>query len=138
VGAVIGQWILGRASDIWGRIGRMALGVLAIRAVTLMPHLGFWIKLGVLLWGMGAISLALVPPLPAAVCNRACLRSAANGTDRQRSRGVTGPRRPAGIPRAPLRSLVALAAGRACFSSDQRLAAASLIPSGFQWVSSRQ
>jgi len=59
VGAVIGQWILGRASDIWGRIGRMALGVLAIRAVTLMPHLGFWIKLGVLLWGMGAISLAL-------------------------------------------------------------------------------
>jgi cytoskeletal protein CcmA (bactofilin family) len=59
VGAVIGQWILGRAGDIWGRIGRMALGVLIIRAVTLTPHLGFWIKLGVLLWGMGAISLAL-------------------------------------------------------------------------------
>jgi len=59
VGAVIGQWILGRANDIWGRIGRMALGVLAIRAVLLLPHLGFWIKLGVLLWGMGAISLAV-------------------------------------------------------------------------------
>jgi hypothetical protein len=59
VGAVIGQWILGRTLDIWGRIGRMALGVLIIRAVTLVPHLGFWIKLGVLLWGMGAISLAL-------------------------------------------------------------------------------
>ena len=59
VGAVIGQWILGRTTDIWGRIGRMALGVLIIRAVTLIPHLGGWIKFAVLLWGMGAISLAL-------------------------------------------------------------------------------
>jgi len=59
VGAVIGQWILGRSTDIWGRIGRMALGVLLLRAVTLIPHLGGWIKFAVLLWGMGAISLAL-------------------------------------------------------------------------------
>jgi len=59
VGAVIGQWILGRAADIWGRIGRMAMGVVIIRAITLLPHLGWWIKLGVLLWGMGAISLGL-------------------------------------------------------------------------------
>ena len=59
VGAVIGQWILGRTTDIWGCVGRMALGVLIIRAVTLVPHVGGWIKLGVLLWGMGAISLAL-------------------------------------------------------------------------------
>lgn len=59
VGVVVGQWILGRTTDVWGRIGRMALGVLLIRAVTLVPHLGLWIKLAVLLWGMGAISLAL-------------------------------------------------------------------------------
>lgn len=59
VGAVIGQWILGRTTDIWGRIGRMALGVLLIRAFTLLPHLGGWIKFAVLLWGMGSISLAL-------------------------------------------------------------------------------
>lgn len=59
VGAVIGQWILGRTTDIWGRIGRMALGVLIIRAITLIPHLGGWIKFAVLLWGMGSISLAL-------------------------------------------------------------------------------
>jgi len=58
VGAVIGQWILGKAADTWGRIGRMAIGVLIIRAVTLLPH-GGWIKLIVLLWGIGAISLAL-------------------------------------------------------------------------------
>jgi len=59
VGAVVGQWILGRTIDIWGRIGRMALGVLIIRAVTLVPHLGGWVKFAVLLWGIGAISLAL-------------------------------------------------------------------------------
>jgi cytoskeletal protein CcmA (bactofilin family) len=58
VGAVIGQWILGKTEDTWGRIGRMAIGVLIIRAVTLLPH-GGWIKLVVLLWGIGAISLAL-------------------------------------------------------------------------------
>ncbi len=69
VGALIGQWILGRTTDIWGRIGRMALGVLIIRAVTLIPHLGGWIKFAVLLWGTGAISLALYrryqPPIAA-------------------------------------------------------------------------
>lgn len=58
VGGVIGQWILGRSSELWGRIGRMAIGVLIIRGVTSLPH-GGWIKLLVLLWGMGAISLAL-------------------------------------------------------------------------------
>jgi len=36
----------------------MAIGVLIIRAVALLPH-GGWIKLIVLLWGIGAISLAL-------------------------------------------------------------------------------
>ena len=59
VGAVIGQWILGRAGDVWARIGRMALGVLIIRAVSLIPHLGGWVKFAVLLWGIGAIALAL-------------------------------------------------------------------------------
>ena len=58
VGALIGQWILGRAGDSWGLIGRMALGVVIIRAVIALPH-GGWIKLLVLLWGIGAISLAL-------------------------------------------------------------------------------
>jgi hypothetical protein len=58
VGAVIGQWIMGKATDLWGRIGRMAIGVLLIRAVTLVPH-GGWIKFLILLWGIGAISLAL-------------------------------------------------------------------------------
>jgi cytoskeletal protein CcmA (bactofilin family) len=58
VGGLIGQWILGKTADLWGRVGRMAIGVLIIRAITLVPH-GGWIKLIVVLWGMGAISLAL-------------------------------------------------------------------------------
>ena len=58
VGGVVGGWIMGKGKDAWGRIGRMAVGVLLIRMVTLLPH-GGWIKLLCLLWGMGAISLAI-------------------------------------------------------------------------------
>jgi hypothetical protein len=59
VGGVLGRWLLGTTREIWGLIGRMALGVLIVRAVYLIPHVGGWIKLGVILWGMGAISLAI-------------------------------------------------------------------------------
>jgi cytoskeletal protein CcmA (bactofilin family) len=59
VGALIGQWILGRSKETWPLIGRMMLGVFIIRIATLLPHIGWLIKLGVVLWGLGAISLAL-------------------------------------------------------------------------------
>jgi len=59
VGALMGQWILGRTKETWPLIGRMMLGVFIIRIATLLPHLGWLIKLGVVLWGLGAISLAL-------------------------------------------------------------------------------
>jgi len=59
VGALIGQWILGRSKETWPVIGRMMLGVFIIRIATLLPHLGWLIKLGVVMWGLGAISLAL-------------------------------------------------------------------------------
>jgi hypothetical protein len=36
----------------------MMLGIFIIRMATLLPH-GWLIKLGVVLWGLGAISLAL-------------------------------------------------------------------------------
>jgi cytoskeletal protein CcmA (bactofilin family) len=68
VGALIGQWILGRSKETWPLIGRMMLGVFIIRIATLLPHIGWLIKLGVVLWGLGAISLALYrsvqPPAP--------------------------------------------------------------------------
>jgi len=59
VGAAVGQWILGRANETWGLIGRMAIGVVILRICMTVPYVGFWIKLGVIIWGIGAISLAI-------------------------------------------------------------------------------
>jgi cytoskeletal protein CcmA (bactofilin family) len=70
VGALIGQWLMGRTSEIWPLIGRMAVGLVIIRAVEMVPY-GGWIKFGVVLWGLGAISIALYkrfqPPARAAM-----------------------------------------------------------------------
>jgi cytoskeletal protein CcmA (bactofilin family) len=59
VGAVVGRWILGKSTDFWPAVGRMALGVIIVVVATGLPHVGGWIMFGVWLWGMGAISLAL-------------------------------------------------------------------------------
>ena len=59
VGAAIGQWILSRTEETWGLIGRMAVGVVILRACMAIPHVGIWIKFGVIIWGIGAISLAI-------------------------------------------------------------------------------
>jgi hypothetical protein len=63
VGTVVGSWILGKASDTWGLIGRMALGFVLVRIVYTpvgqLHVIGFLVGLGIWMWGMGAISLAL-------------------------------------------------------------------------------
>jgi cytoskeletal protein CcmA (bactofilin family) len=59
VAAVVGQWLMGRTRETWPLIGRMAVGLVIVRLATLIPVLGGWVKFGVILWGMGAISLAL-------------------------------------------------------------------------------
>jgi cytoskeletal protein CcmA (bactofilin family) len=59
VGAIVGTWIMGRTTELWPLVGRMALGVILVRVMTSLPWVGFWAGLAVLLWGMGAISLAL-------------------------------------------------------------------------------
>ncbi len=63
VGAVVGNWILGRTTDTWGMIGRMALGFVIVRIVytplAQVHVLGLLAGLGILMWGMGAISLAI-------------------------------------------------------------------------------
>jgi len=59
VGALVGQWLLGRTRETWPLIGRMAVGVVIVRLCTTVPHVGGWVKFGVMLWGTGAISLAL-------------------------------------------------------------------------------
>jgi cytoskeletal protein CcmA (bactofilin family) len=63
VGTVIGNLILGRPTDTWGMIGRMALGFVIVRIVytplSQVHILGLVAALGIWMWGMGAISLAL-------------------------------------------------------------------------------
>lgn len=59
VGGVVGRWILGKANEFWPAIGRMALGVLIVVIAADLPHVGFWIRFGIWIWGMGAIALAL-------------------------------------------------------------------------------
>ncbi len=63
VGAVVGNWILGRPADNWALIGRMALGFVIVRIVyTPLAHvhvIGALVALGIWMWGMGAIALAL-------------------------------------------------------------------------------
>jgi cytoskeletal protein CcmA (bactofilin family) len=75
VGAWLGEKLLGMATGPGALVGRMALGLVIIRILTFIPHVGFWIKLLVVLWGMGALSLAIykhvaasgasAPPAPA-------------------------------------------------------------------------
>ncbi len=59
VGAVVGQWLMGRTSEPWPLIGRMAVGLVIVRLCTTIPHVGGWVKLAAVVWGIGAISLAL-------------------------------------------------------------------------------
>jgi len=63
VGTVVGNWILGRAHDTSGLIGRMALGFVLVRAVyTVLEQVhvvGLLSGLAIWMWGMGAISLAI-------------------------------------------------------------------------------
>jgi cytoskeletal protein CcmA (bactofilin family) len=59
VGAIVGQWLMGHTREIWPLIGRMVVGVILLCVVEMIPFAGGWIKFAVLLWGMGAISLAI-------------------------------------------------------------------------------
>jgi len=63
VGTVVGNWIFGRTSDTWGLIGRMAAGFVIVRIVYTpiapLHVIGALVALGIWIWGIGAISLAL-------------------------------------------------------------------------------
>jgi len=63
VGTVVGTWILGKAQDTAGLIGRMALGFALVRLIYTgleqMHVIGLLAGLAIWMWGMGAISLAL-------------------------------------------------------------------------------
>ena len=59
IGALIGQWLMGRTSELWPLIGRMAVGVVVLRLFTMIPHVGWVFKYGAAFWGIGAISLVV-------------------------------------------------------------------------------
>jgi cytoskeletal protein CcmA (bactofilin family) len=63
VGTVVGNWILGKPADTWGLIGRMAAGFVIVRIVytplAQVHVIGALVGLGIWMWGMGSISLAL-------------------------------------------------------------------------------
>jgi len=58
VGAWLGEKLIGRAIGTPALVGRMALGLVIIRVLAAVPHLGIWVRFAVVLWGMGALSLA--------------------------------------------------------------------------------
>jgi cytoskeletal protein CcmA (bactofilin family) len=59
VGTIVGQWLVGHTRETWQLIGRMVVGVIVVRVVEMIPFLGGWVRFAVVLWGMGAISLAI-------------------------------------------------------------------------------
>jgi len=59
VGAWLGEKILGAGTGAGAALGRLALGLLILRALSMLPYLGGWISFAVVVWGMGAIALAV-------------------------------------------------------------------------------
>ena len=59
VGSVVGRWILGKTDEFWPTIGRMALGVAIVVVASDAPKVGWLITLGIWVWGMGAVAIAL-------------------------------------------------------------------------------
>ncbi|MGB9434458.1 MAG: hypothetical protein WBQ89_19605, partial [Candidatus Acidiferrum sp.] len=71
VGTAVGQWMLGKTNETWPLIGRMAVGVVLLRVCMAIPHIGVWIKYAiVVIWGLGAISIALYRRLQPVVAPR--------------------------------------------------------------------
>ena len=67
VGAWLGEKVLGAGAGVGAALGRLALGLLILRAVGMVPFLGGLVWFIVTIWGMGAVILAVYkhmhPPL---------------------------------------------------------------------------
>jgi hypothetical protein len=59
VGSWLGERILGSGVGVGSGLGRLALGLLLLRAVGMLPYVGHWISFLVVAWGLGAMVLAL-------------------------------------------------------------------------------
>ena len=59
VGAWLGEKILGVGTGAGAALGRLALGLVILRALGMLPFLGAWISSVVVVWGIGAMALAI-------------------------------------------------------------------------------
>ena len=59
VGAWLGEKILGAGTGAGAALGRLALGLAILRALGMLPFLGAWISSVVVVWGIGAMALAI-------------------------------------------------------------------------------
>jgi cytoskeletal protein CcmA (bactofilin family) len=70
VGAWLGERLLGTSAGVGLAIGKLALGLAILRALRMIPFVGGWICFLIILWGLGALALAVYknmrPPVAAA------------------------------------------------------------------------
>jgi cytoskeletal protein CcmA (bactofilin family) len=59
VGAWVGEALLGIGTGAGHAIGRLALGLAILRALKALPYVGGWIGLLIVIWGLGALVLAI-------------------------------------------------------------------------------
>jgi cytoskeletal protein CcmA (bactofilin family) len=59
VSSWLGETILGAGVGVGAAVGRLALGLAILRGLRMLPYVGPWITLLVIIWGLGAIVLAL-------------------------------------------------------------------------------
>jgi cytoskeletal protein CcmA (bactofilin family) len=59
VGSWLGETVLGPRVGVAAAVGRLALGLALLRMLRMLPFLGSWITVIVIVWGLGAIVLAL-------------------------------------------------------------------------------
>lgn len=59
VGAWLGEKLLGAGLGIGPALGRLAIGLAILRILHMLPYAGFWFGLLTVMWGLGAVVLAL-------------------------------------------------------------------------------
>lgn len=68
LGTWLGTKLMGEPGGMGATLGRLAVGLLIIHVAVVLPYIGGWIRFGVLLLGMGAMTLVLLKRMkPASV-----------------------------------------------------------------------
>jgi cytoskeletal protein CcmA (bactofilin family) len=59
VAGYLGEWLLGAAPGLGAAIGRLALGLMILHVLRVLPYVGGWILAVAVIWGLGAMVLAI-------------------------------------------------------------------------------